>query len=441
MGVVSQILADHARRPVFGYRTMVAALGAIAVLGMLVWGHHMFTSGLSPYARMAFSLLSIAVGVPSAVKTFHWIATIWGGRLRFTTAMLFALGFVSVFVTGGLSGIILAQLGLNAYFHDTYFVVAHFHFIMGVSAVFGIFAATYYWFPKMFGRLLDERLGKLHFYLTFLGVHLVFLPMHFLGLEGNPRRYPEFAEFEFLGRLLPLHEYITWGAFATGAVQLTFLGNLIYSRYRGPFASANPWHATTLEWIAPSPPPPENFPSGYPIVDHPPYAYETDSEASDYHTQADAYQEHPTTGDQRQGLFFCAATIVMVWHAGLASALVFRRFAPDWSRLPASPALWWAAGLALAAAIFWRLSIRYPRLRLAAFPLSFASCLVPALLPWEAAQGPALWFYSLIAGSQALFSLACLYPLLRGSSQPAIRVWYLITLWWLLWAAALRLLA
>jgi cytochrome c oxidase subunit 1 len=248
MGIVSQLISNFSRKPIFGYRVMVWASISIAFLGLLVWGHHMFISGLNPYSAIAFSLLTMTIGAPSAVKTFNWIATAWNGSLRLTTAMLFSLGFVSVFVTGGLSGLFLGQPQIDAYFHDTYFVVAHFHLIMGIAALFGIFAATFYWFPLMFGRMMDERLGKLHFYLTFVGAHAVFLPMHFAGFAGNPRRYSDFTTFDFLAKVMPLQRWITWSAFVLASAQLIFLWNLFHSIRHGKTAPKNPWEATTLEW-------------------------------------------------------------------------------------------------------------------------------------------------------------------------------------------------
>ena len=253
MGIVSHVLATFSRKPVFGYRAMVTAMFAISFLGMLLWGHHMFVSGLSPYSAIAFSFLTMAIGVPSAVKTFNWIATAWGGKLRLTTAMLFALGFVSIFVTGGLSGLFLAQPEIDAYFHDTYFVVAHFHLIMGMAALFGIFAATFYWFPLMFGKRLNERLGKLHFYLTFAGAYATFLPMHFAGFAGNPRRFADFTTFDFLQPLMPLQRWITHAAYFLAAAQLVFLWNVFHSMWRGQTATGNVWESTSLEWSSGEP--------------------------------------------------------------------------------------------------------------------------------------------------------------------------------------------
>src|SRR5712671_4685845 len=188
MGVASHLLSTFSRKPVFGYRAMVGAVCGIGFLGFCVWGHHMFISGMSPYSAFAFSILTMTIGVPSAIKTFNWLGTLWGGKITFNCAMLFALGFVSLFVSGGLSGLFLAQPSLDLYLHDTYFVIAHFHLIMGVAAIFGMFAGMYFWFPKMFGRFLNEGLGKVHFWFTFVGVYAIFMPMHFLGLAGHPRR-------------------------------------------------------------------------------------------------------------------------------------------------------------------------------------------------------------------------------------------------------------
>jgi cytochrome c oxidase subunit 1 len=247
-GAVSVIFSVFARKPIFGYRAMVMATISIAVLGMLVWGHHMFISGLNPYSALAFSILTIAIAVPSAVKTFNWLATLWGGQIEFTSPMLYALGFISVFVTGGLSGIVVGQPGLDQYFHDTYFVVAHFHMIMGVAGVFTLFAATAYWFPLLFGRMMNETLGKVHFYLTFVGVYAIFLPMHFAGFAGNPRRYADFTSFDFLAPLMPLHRWITWAAYCTAVAQVIFLVNLVWSVVKGRTASHDPWGVKSGEW-------------------------------------------------------------------------------------------------------------------------------------------------------------------------------------------------
>ena len=287
MGVASQLLATFSRKPIFGYKAMVYAILSIGFLGFLVWGHHMFMSGMNPYSAMAFATLTMCIGVPSAIKTFNWIGTLWGGKIHFDTAMLFALGFVSLFVTGGISGIFLGQPALDLYFHDTYFVVGHFHMIMGVAAIFGMFAGTFYWFPKMFGRMMNETLGKIHFYFTFIGVYCIFTPMHYLGLVGNPRRYSQFTENEFLGPLMPIHNFMTYAAYITAAAQIIFLVNLIWSIKKGPKAAINPWNSTTLEWAIPSPPPHDNFGGVHPVIYRGPYEYSVPGADRDFIMQND----------------------------------------------------------------------------------------------------------------------------------------------------------
>lgn len=250
MGLTSHLLSTFARKPVYGYRAMVYSMLSIGVLGFMVWGHHMFVAGISPYYVMAFSTLTMVIAVPSGVKTINWLGTLRGGRIRFTTPLLFSVGFVSLFITGGLSGPILAQPRVDVYLHDTYFVTAHFHMIMGMAAVFAIFAATYFWFPLLFSdRLMNEGLGRAHFWLTFVGAYCTFMPMHFLGLAGNPRQYSQIAgSAGYLQPLLPIHMFITISAFALAGAQLIFLYNVFHSALRGKFSGANPWEATTLEW-------------------------------------------------------------------------------------------------------------------------------------------------------------------------------------------------
>src|ERR1700687_1126069 len=287
MGVASHVLATFARKPVFGYRAMVYALCGIGFLGFMVWGHHMFISGMSPYSAFAFSLMTMAIGVPSAIKTFNWLGTLWGGQIRFTTAMLFALGFVSLFVSGGISGIFLGQPALDLYFHDTYFVVGHFHLIMGVASIFGIFAATYYWFPKMFGRMMSESLARWHFWFTFIGTYAIFMPMHYLGMAGHPRRYSQLTEVAYLHPLIPLQKFITYAAFVTIAGQFIFLLNLFWSMKYGKKANDNPWEATTLEWTTATPPPHDNFGGETPVVHNGPYEYSVPGAPRDYVMQND----------------------------------------------------------------------------------------------------------------------------------------------------------
>jgi cytochrome c oxidase subunit I len=266
MGATSHILSTFARKPVFGYRAMVFAMFGIGLLGFFVWGHHMFISGMSPYSGMAFSILTLSIGVPSAIKTFNWLGTLWGARIRFTSPMLFAIGFVSLFVAGGITGLVLGQTTLDLSMHDTYFVLAHFHLVMGVAAIFGIFAGIYFWFPKMFGRMMNETLGQLHFWVTFIGVYVIFAPMHIMGIVGMPRRYSQFTEYEFLKQLDPLVMLVTIGVFMTATIQLVFLFNFFWSIFKGRRAGDNPWEATTLEWAIPSPPPHDNFAGIPPVV-------------------------------------------------------------------------------------------------------------------------------------------------------------------------------
>jgi cytochrome c oxidase subunit 1 len=232
-------------------------------------------SGMSPYSAVAFSVLTMCIGVPSAIKTFNWIGTLWGAKIRLTTAMLWGLGFVSLFITGGLSGIFLGQPALDLYLHDTYFVIAHFHMIMGVAAIFGMFAGTFFWFPKMFGRMMNEPWGKIHFYLTFIGVYAIFTPMHYTGLMGNPRRYADFKEIQYMASVMDVHQFMTYAAYFTAAAQIIFIVNLFWSMKKGAKAPDNPWEATSLEWTIPSPPPFDNFAGHHPVVHRGPYEYAT----------------------------------------------------------------------------------------------------------------------------------------------------------------------
>src|SRR5690349_2080040 len=287
MGVASQILSTFSRKPIFGYKAMVYAIMAIGLLGFVVWGHHMFMSGMSPYSAFAFSIMTMAIGVPSAIKTFNWLGTIHQGRVRFTAPMLFAIGFVSLFVSGGLSGPFLAQPVLDIPLHDTAFVVGHFHLIMGVAAIFGIFAGTYYWFPKMFGRMMNENWGRIHFFLTLAGTYAIFMPMHYLGMAAQPRRYSQFTELAYLQHLIPLNRFITYAAIITIAAQFIFVINLFWSMFKGPKATDNPWESTTLEWTTATPPPHDNFGGHTPVVHNGPYEYGVPGAARDFVMQTD----------------------------------------------------------------------------------------------------------------------------------------------------------
>ncbi|MFI5103902.1 MAG: cbb3-type cytochrome c oxidase subunit I [Terriglobales bacterium] len=285
MGITSHLLSTFSRKPVFGYKAMVAATIAIGAMGFMVWGHHMFVSGMDPHAGFAFSTLTTAIAVPSAIKTFNWLGTIYGGRLRFTTPMLFSVGFVSLFITGGLSGPLLAQPALDEYLHDTYFVVGHFHLIMAMAGLFAVFAATHFWFPKMFGRLMNERLGALHFWITFLGAYAIFIPMHLLGIAGHPRRYSELTGVQYVAAMAPLQKIITLAAIVTLAGQIIFLVNFFWSMFKGQRARANPWDCTTLEWTLTSPAPAEGLGEETPVVSHGPYEYGGDQSGADFRMQ------------------------------------------------------------------------------------------------------------------------------------------------------------
>jgi len=285
-GIVSTILPVVCRKPHLGPRVLIGCMLAIAGLSYMVWGHHMFLSGMSPTSATLFSVPTLIITIPSAIVTLLWLGTVYGSKLRLTTAALFCLAFISVFVTGGLSGFFLSQPSIDTYLHGTYFVVGHFHFVMGVAAMFGIFAGTYFWFPKIFGRMMNETLGKWHFALTFIGVYATFMPMHWLGLTGNVRRYSSFPS-DYMHGSLPLHRFITFSALFLGGAQLIFLVNLIWSRFRGPIASANPWEASSLEWDTTSPPPFDNFGGVHPVVYHGPNEFGVASPRGDYVMQTD----------------------------------------------------------------------------------------------------------------------------------------------------------
>ena len=287
MGLCSQLLSVFSRKPIFGYKAMVYAMLSIGFLGFMVWGHHMFMSGMSPYTAFAFSVMTMAIGVPSAIKTFNWLGTIWRGHIRFTSPMLFALGFVSLFISGGISGPFLAQPVLDIQLHDTYFVVGHFHLIMGVASIFGIFAATYYWFPKMFGRMMNEGMARWHFFITLIGTYAIFMPMHYLGMAAHLRRYSQLTELKYLHDLVPLQQFMTYAAFITIAGQFIFLFNLFWSMKFGQKAADNPWEATTLEWTTTTPPPHDNFAGHIPVVHNGPYEYSVPGAPRDFVMQTD----------------------------------------------------------------------------------------------------------------------------------------------------------
>jgi cytochrome c oxidase subunit 1 len=280
IGIVCTILPVFARKPLLGSRAVIGSMIAIGFLSYMVWGHHMFVSGMNPFSADLFSVPTLIITIPATILSLLLIGTVYGAKMRFTSAALFCLGFISVFISGGISGFFLAQPSLDTVLHATYFVVAHFHFVMAVASIFGVFAGTYFWFPKMTGRMMNEGLGKLHFWLTFVGVYAIFMPMHYLGLAGNVRRYSAFVD-DYAIALIPVHKFITVAALLTGAAQLIFLFNLIWSRFRGAVASENPWEATSLEWSTSSPPPFDNFGGRHMVVYNGPNEYGVDG-AQDY---------------------------------------------------------------------------------------------------------------------------------------------------------------
>jgi cytochrome c oxidase subunit 1 len=256
---------------------MIYSIAGIAGLGFIVWGHHMFQSGMDPRLGTGFMIATIMIALPSAVKVFNWLGTIWNGNLQLTSAMLFALGFVSLFIIGGLSGIFMAATPVDIYIHDSYFIVAHLHYVLFTSSLFGIFAGIYYWFPKMFGRLMNERWGKVHFFFTFIFGNFVFFPMHILGVAGLRRRIADITLANIEAPLLTLNQFMSISAFLLGLAQIIFVVNFFYSLFRGPVAGRNPWNSNTLEWSVPSPPPHGNF-EVTPVIYRGPYEYgETDT--------------------------------------------------------------------------------------------------------------------------------------------------------------------
>ena len=251
LGITSEIIATNSRKPIFGYRAMVGSILAIAFLSFIVWGHHMFITGMNPFLGSVFVFTTLLIAIPSAIKVFNYIATLWRGNLQFTPAMLFSIGLVSTFITGGLTGLILGDSALDINVHDTYFVVAHFHIVMGLSAIFGMLAGVYHWFPRMYGRLMNLKLGYLHFWGTFICAYGTFFPMHFLGMAGLPRRYYSNTAFPMFDNLLDINEVVSFFAIAGAFIQLIFFFNFFYSIFRGPKSPQNPWKSNTLEWTAP----------------------------------------------------------------------------------------------------------------------------------------------------------------------------------------------
>lgn len=277
MGMVSEILSTNSRKPIFGYMAMVGSLFAIAILAFLVWAHHMFVTGLNPFLGSVFVLLTLLIAVPSAIKVFNWLTTLWRGNIRFTPGMLFSIGFVSLFISGGLTGIWLGNSSLDIHLHDTYFVIAHFHIVMGVASFFGMFAGIYHWFPKMYGRYLNNTMAYIHFWITMVGAYLIFWPMHYEGLAGMPRRYLDYSSWVSFNQFGGLNRFITIVAMIVFAVQLLFVFNFFYSIFKGRrVTSRNPWGSNTLEWTTPIRPGHGNWPGEIPEVHRWAYDYGKD---------------------------------------------------------------------------------------------------------------------------------------------------------------------
>ncbi len=293
MGVTSDILSVFSRKPIFGYRAMAFSMISIAFLSWIVWGHHMFISGMNPYLGTAFMMTTMIIAIPSAIKTFNWLGTLWGGSIRFTTPMLFALGFVSAFVIGGLSGIVMASTPVDIFIHDTYYIVAHFHYVVA-GIIFAMFAAIYFWFPKMFGRMMNETWGKIHFFLTFIFFNAVFFPMHFLGIAGHMRRIYNPLQYEFLQSLQPINVFITVSAFLLALSQIIFVVNFFYGLFAAKKVGNNPWQANTLDWSVPSPPSHGNF-DALPTVFRGPYEYSSPEVTEDFLPQDRRLATDPTT--------------------------------------------------------------------------------------------------------------------------------------------------
>jgi cytochrome c oxidase subunit 1 len=286
MGMASEIISTNSRKPIFGYMAMVGSLFAICILAFLVWAHHMFVTGLNPFLGAFFVLLTLLIAVPSAIKVFNWLTTLWKGSIRFTPAMLFAIGFVSLFISGGLTGIYLGNSALDYQLHDTYFVIAHFHIVMGVASMFGMFAGIYHWFPKMYGRYLNNTLGYIHFWITLVGAYLIFWPMHYQGLAGAPRRYYDISNWHFLKGFDGLNQFISIVALIVFATQILFVFNYFFSMFKGRrLQTKNPWGSNTLEWTTPINPGHGNWPGEIPEVHR--WAYDYSKDGRDFIPQTE----------------------------------------------------------------------------------------------------------------------------------------------------------
>jgi len=291
LGITSEIISTNSRKPIFGYRAMIASMIGIAFLAFIVWAHHMFVSGMNPFLGSIFMFLTLIIAVPSAVKAFNYITTLWRGNIIFTPAMLFSIGLVSFFISGGLTGIILGNSALDIQLHDTYFVVAHFHLVMGAASAFGFLAGVYHWFPKFFGRMMNPKLGYVHFWMTFIGIYLVFFPMHYIGIAGFPRRYYSFTSYDAFKTFGDLNMFVSLAAIFTFGAQFIFLLNFFYSIFRGKKAPQNPWRSNTLEWTTPVHPGHGNWPGEIPAVYRWPYDYSKPGAKDDFIPQNVPYSQ------------------------------------------------------------------------------------------------------------------------------------------------------
>jgi cytochrome c oxidase subunit 1 len=290
MGIASEVMSINSRKPIFGYMAMVGSLFAITALAFLVWAHHMFVTGLNPFLGSFFVLLTLLIAVPSAIKVFNWLTTLWRGNIRFTPAMLFAIGFVSMFISGGLTGIFLGNSALDIHLHDTYFIIAHFHIVMGVAGFFGMFAGLYHWFPKMYGRYMNNTLAYIHFWITMIGAYLIFWPMHYEGLAGMPRRYYDFSNWESFKMFAGLNQFISFVSIIVFAAQLMFVFNFFYSIFKGrKVTTLNPWGAASLEWTTPIRPGHGNWPGEIPEVHR--WAYDYGKDGRDFISQTEPVGE------------------------------------------------------------------------------------------------------------------------------------------------------
>lgn len=291
LGITSEIISTNSRKPIFGYRAMIGSILAIGFLSFIVWGHHMFITGMNPFLGSVFVATTLLIAIPSAVKVFNYITTLWRGNIIFTPAMLFSIGLVATFIAGGLTGIILADSALDINVHDTYFVVAHFHIVMGMSAIFGMFAGIYHWFPKMYGRMMNTKMAYAHFWVTFVCAFGVFFPMHFIGLAGAPRRYYSYTEFTMFDGVMDLNVLVTVFAIIGALAQIVFTYNFFYSIWRGPKAVQNPWRSNTLEWTTPVEHLHGNWPGPLPVVHRWAYDYSKPGKEEDFVPQTVPLEE------------------------------------------------------------------------------------------------------------------------------------------------------